>query len=115
MAAIRADHALLAVENGKRMFGGRDVERRIWSHSRSLFLDVEVGAAFTARAFPMFDGDRLHRHHRTRHDGRAVTAACDLTWPVLPPECINQLWTVVFVILALPLGNGEGIKGGRHH
>src|SRR5690242_3947816 len=115
VAAMGANDPLLAVKDRKGILGWNNVKWRIRSHSRTVFLNVKFRAALAARMLPMFDGERLHRHHRIGHDGRSMAAPRDLARPMLGPKGVNNLRAFVAVVRALATRNGEWIKVCGHH
>ena len=115
MAAMRADHALLAVEHGKRIFARRDGQRNIGCHAGSLFFHMKFTAALATDMSPVLDADGFDRHHRAAHDRRAVAAAGHLTRAVLGPEGVDDLWAFVTVILAFVTRDAQRVETGGHH
>src|SRR5690606_17526357 len=99
MAAIWADHALLAVEHGEWVFIRCHVQGRIRGHARYVFLDMKLAPALATSVLPVLYGERFHRHHGAGHDRRAVPASSHLTGSVLAPEGVDDFRTFVAVIL----------------
>ena len=115
LTAVRATHRKIVLPHRVRGLRLGHDQRDARRHARVLLLHVELGPAARTAVRPRVHGERLHRHHRTGDDRRAVAAAGHLAGAVLGPEHVHRLRAVVAVAGAPLRGQRQRIEVRSHH
>src|SRR5437870_5481155 len=115
MLAVGASHAAFPIQHCKWFFCVSNDHRDPRCQTRFSFLDIKtLVTLLTMLTLPDLDRERLHRHNRTGHNWSAVTATRDQARPVLHPENVDDLRTLVAIVTSFLNRESKWVEAHFH-